>query len=137
MLRSFCTASGISSFCLNNALGRCKHIQTRTVVKSCSSVEVHRILGGSYGLHLLGPKQERNQLFVTGSSCCLLITGFLLGLLINHEDGGGKLLLNVGGLYPTSRRYNPQDCTLQSYHCECLKSHIPVLSLVSLLFSHI
>jgi hypothetical protein len=73
-------------------LGRCKHVEAVTVVKSCSSVEVYQILGGNYRLHLQGLRQERNQFFVTGSSCCLLITGFLLGLLIHHEDGGGNLL---------------------------------------------
>lgn len=112
MLCSFCKASGISSFCLNNNLGRFKHIRSRTVVKSCSSVEVHRILGVSYRLHLQGLRQERNQLFVNGSSCYLFITVFLLESLTHHEDGDGKLLRNVGGLYSTIQLYNPPDCTL-------------------------
>lgn len=116
-------------------LGRYEHIRSRRVVKSCSLVEVHRILGVSYRLHLQGQRQERNQLFITGSSCCLFIIAFLLGSLIHHEDGGGKLLRNVGGLYSTIQHYNPVDCALQSYNSECLKSHIPVLSRVSLLFS--
>jgi hypothetical protein len=30
------------------------------------------------------------------SNCCLLHAGFLLGLLLDHEDGGDMCLQNIG-----------------------------------------
>jgi hypothetical protein len=32
----------------------------------------------------------------TGSACCLLHAGFLLGLFFDHEDGGDTFLQNLG-----------------------------------------
>jgi hypothetical protein len=35
-----------------------------------------------------------------GSVCCLLHTGFMLGSLFGHEDGGDMFIRNVGRLSP-------------------------------------
>jgi hypothetical protein len=70
-----------------------------------SSVEVYRRFGGMCHLHLQGwrlsqANNHKKQGVSKGLNLCspygLLFTGYLLGLLIHHEDGGDIFLHNVG-----------------------------------------
>jgi hypothetical protein len=69
------------------------------------SVEVHQRFGGTYDRHIQGQgvKQEISNRQAANSG--LVIGGFLLGL--THS----------------TRRYNPEDCTIQSHRCESNKSN--------------
>jgi hypothetical protein len=64
-------------------------------VTLCSSVGVYQRFGGVYRLHV----QVRRVIQATNQQCyCLLIAGFMLGLLLDHEDGSRYV--------PQKRRWN-------------------------------
>jgi hypothetical protein len=46
------------------------------------------------------------------SACCLILTGWSLGLLFDPEDGGSILLCNVGELLSDTRHNIPEDSSL-------------------------
>jgi hypothetical protein len=74
-----------------------------------SSLEAHRSFRGTCGLHFQGwtESQGKYQRDRGWKQSRLLLAGFLLGLLIDHENGGPPV-----GFYLTTRPYSPEDRTL-------------------------
>jgi hypothetical protein len=70
------------------------------------------------------------------------LTGYLLGLHYNTEDGGSTLLWNIV-IYWATWCHIPEDCTLHSHHYQNLKSNISssfcsfLLSLVTYFLYHL
>jgi hypothetical protein len=66
---------------------------------TCSRVKTNRRFEGKCRVHLQGWRlsQARNQ-HEAGSACCLLHSGFFVGLLFDPEDWGGMFIRNVGWL---------------------------------------
>jgi hypothetical protein len=76
----------------------------------CSPVKTPHHFGGTYRLHL----QRRR----VSSACSLLHAGFLLGLLIDPEDGGDIFLRNIDFPLPDYMAlYSRRE------HCKNLKSN--------------
>jgi hypothetical protein len=57
-----------------------------------------------------------------GSACCLLLSGYLLGVLVDPEDGGSKFFRNFVELLPHYMVSHSD--SLHSDRCEILKSNI-------------
>jgi hypothetical protein len=74
----------------------------RDLTSCCNLVEDNQLFGETYNLHLQG--QRVNQ------SCayCLLLAGFMLGLLFDPEDGGTTFHQSVGGLLPDYTALHPR-----------------------------
>jgi hypothetical protein len=67
----------------------------------------------------------------TSYACCLLQAEFLLGLLFDPEDGDHMSLQNVVDFHRTTRHYISEDRTLNSHHCENIKSNKKCTNLIS------
>jgi hypothetical protein len=65
-------------------------------ITQCSAIEIHRLFGGTFYLHLQG-------------SYRLLLAGVLLGLLFDREDGGNTSLPHVSEIMPDYQRYSLED----------------------------
>jgi hypothetical protein len=72
-------------------------------ITPCILLKANQSFGGKCDLRLQGRKLSptRNQREAGSkqnrlAACCLLHAGFLLGLFIDHEDGGYMFLRNVG-----------------------------------------
>jgi hypothetical protein len=59
-----------------------------------SPLKVNPHFGGTYRLHLQGPRISREETSVKGGKQSH--TGFLLGLFFVPEDGGDMFLRNIG-----------------------------------------
>jgi hypothetical protein len=66
----------------------------------------------TYNIMLASESQQSKQ--QTGSACCLLHAGFLLGLFFNPEDGGDMFFPKQWLTLAGTQHYIPEDRTLHS-----------------------
>jgi hypothetical protein len=88
MVSSSCTAKWVFNTC--SGVLR-KYVIIFWDITPCSPLKVNRLFGGTYRLHLHGRKISR----VRNHLATCFHNGFLLGLFLDHEDGGEMFLRNV------------------------------------------
>jgi hypothetical protein len=75
-------------------------------VMKCSPVEIHDRFGGTYCLPLQNRRVSQQR--VGGFVCCLLLAGYVLGLLFDPEDGDSTFPRNVNQLLPDYTKSIPR-----------------------------